>query len=333
MRYRETQIVNQPPNTQRRFPTTAIIAIVLSTLMATGTMAGDKNNHRYSLNQGWEFYWRAFVPTGQPLISHEPLTTQLALPGSWTQLIAEGKPLPPTGFATYRKVLALPETSEPLVLRIPMVYSAYRLFVNGELAAQVGTPGKSEAATREDYGERQVILDTADERVELVFHVSNYHSRNAGFPKTLVLSTHAGINQSLAVELIINSLLTGGFLLIALSQLALFFIRREYIYLLFSLSVGAWALQTLVSEQLLSYAGWHLPLAIARPLDGFTALASAVTYLLFLSTLFSRYIPIRWTRWAALTLLIYVVVAVFFPGMPRSSVSYTHLTLPTKRIV
>jgi len=310
--------VNQPPNSQSRFPTTAIIAILLSTLMLAGTVACEEKNHRYSLNQGWEFYWRAFVPTGQKPISHEPLTTQLALPGSWTQLIAEGKPLPPTGFATYRKVLALPETSERLVLRIPMVYSAYRLFVNGELAAQVGTPGKSETATREDYGERQVILDTADERVELVFHVSNYHSRNAGFPKVPMLGAPNEIKQSLATELITNSVLTGGFLLIALSQLALFFIRREYTYLLFSLSVGAWALQTLLSGQLLSYYGWHVPLSVARPLDGFTALASGVTYLLFLSTLFPRYIPMRWTRWVVLTLVIYGVVAVFFPGMPRS---------------
>ncbi|GHD53776.1 response regulator [Marinobacter persicus] len=286
--------------------------------MWAGPVAGAPQDRLQPLDSGWAFYWREFVPPGQVPEAGKPLTTQLSLPGSWTQLAVSGAPLPPTGYATYRKVLTLPDTAGPMVLRIPMVYSAYRLFVNGELAAQVGTPGTTEAATREDYGERQVILDTAGERVELVFHVSNYHSRNAGFPKVPMLGAPDEIKQSLAAELITNSVLTGGFLLIALFQLALFFIRREYTYLLFSLSVGAWALQTLLSGQLLSYYGWHVPLSVARPLDGFTALASGVTYLLFLSTLFPRYIPMRWTRWVALTLVIYGVVAVFFPGMPRS---------------
>ena len=310
--------MNQPTTKITRRLLAAFILLLMAGVTFAGPVTQSGQEHLQPLNEGWEFYWRQFLPPGQQAAAKAPLATQMELPGSWTQLTSDGTSLPPTGFATYRKVVKLPSSAEQLVLRIPMVYSAYRLFVDGELAAQVGTPGTTEADTREDYGERQVILDNAGEQVELIFHISNYHSRNAGFPKTPVLGTPGEIKQSLAAELIINSVLTGGFLLIALSQLALFFIRREYTYLLFSLSVGAWALQTLLSGQLLSYYGWHLPLAIARPLDGFTALASGVTYLLFLSTLFPRYIPMRWTRWVALTLVIYVAVAVFFPGMPRS---------------
>ncbi|WP_258868967.1 response regulator [Alkalilimnicola ehrlichii] len=208
---------------------------------------------------------------------------------------------------------------EHLVLRIPQVYSAYRLFVDAELVAAVGTVAAAPDEAQPDYGERRVLLTNPGPEIELMFHVSNYSARAAGFPRAIELGTPDAIAHRHALGLISNGALAGGLILIGISQLALFLLRRdETAYLFFGLATAAWGLQTIISGQLLSYAGWHLPIHIARPLDGFSALAAASMSLLFLSALFPRDLPFRYVRWVMLCLVIYVGVALLGSEMARS---------------
>ncbi|MCA1788331.1 MAG: response regulator [Thioalkalivibrio sp.] len=283
------------------------------------SIALDKQNP-VEITGPWEFYWDRFITPGES--PDEPPTQLTALPGSWTQLSVDGARLPPAGHASYRLEIEIgADPPESLVVRIPMVYSAYRLYVDGQLSEQVGEPASSKERARPDYGDRRVRLKDPGETVELVLHVSNFSSRAAGVSKPIEIGTPSAVTGKWAVGLMTTSALAGGLLLFGLSQLVLFVIRRgEPAYLFFGLTVMFWSLQTVLSGQLLDPAGWHIPASIARPIDGLSALATGATYLWFISALFPRQLPFRYTRWAVAPIIIYLGVAVLDPGLTRSQV-------------
>ena len=310
-----------PIRTARHLPWLLLLWLAIPGVAAAAEMRADLHeSDAVELDGPWAFYWDTFLsPHSEP---GRPPSALTRLPQSWTGLSIDGHPLPPTGHASYRLRLDLgPRPPARLTLRVPMVYSAYRLYLDGELVAGVGTPAESPDAARPDYGERRVALVDPGRHVDLLFHVSNYSSRAAGFPKPLEIGTPTAIDSHRAVELMSASALAGGLILIGLSQLILFVIRRrEWTYLFFGLTVALWGVQTVMSGQLLSLAGWHVPVSLARPLDGFTALTAGAAYLLFISSLFPRELPFRYTRWTAVPVVIYLGVTFFGPDLLRSEV-------------
>lgn len=275
-----------------------------------------------TLEGPWTVYWGEFVaPEAFATETQPPPTGDMRLPGGWNQLKQNERPLPATGHATYH--LRLDPQGEPgqLMLRIPMIYSAYHLYVNGEFQGGVGQPGAAPAYAAADYGEHLVWIPPPSEQIELVLHVSNYSSRVGGIPRTPRIGLPDAIIQEQSVEIMSNSALAGGLTLIGLFQLALFLLRRgERAYLYFGLTATIWGVHTLISGQLLSLAGWHVPVEMARTLDGLTALLGGVMYLWFASSLFPRHLPMRYTRWAALLPLLYLPVMVLAPELTRSQV-------------
>ncbi|MCL7751444.1 response regulator [Guyparkeria hydrothermalis] len=272
----------------------------------------------HALEGPWEFHWQTFLSPAEP--RSPPPDARLTLPSSWTQVELDGRYLPPEGHASYRLTLDLGENRpESLLLRVPLVYSSYRLYVDGREVARVGEPAASADAAQPDYGERKVWIDRPGQTIDILLHVSNYSSRVAGIPRAIEIGTPEAVQGLWAIELISTSALAGGLMLIGLSQLILFLIRRrERAYLFFGLTVIFWSLQTTLSAQLLEAMGLHIPIALARPLDGFSALAAGTSYLWFLSALFPRELPPRLTRWVAVPVTVYVLIAVIDPGLTRS---------------
>ncbi|MFI9655002.1 response regulator [Guyparkeria sp. GHLCS8-2] len=267
-----------------------------------------------SLDGPWEFHWNTFLsPADQR--SPTPEAT-VRLPSSWTQIEVDGAPLPPQGHASYRLRLELgDDRPESLLLRVPLIYSAYRLYVDGEEVASVGTPASTQADARPDYGQRTVWIDQPGETIDILLHVSNFSARIAGIPRPIEIGTPEAVQGLWAIELITTSAL----MLIGLSQLILFVIRRrERAYLFFGLTVIFWSIQTTLSAQLLEAMGLHIPIQLARPLDGFSALAAGISYLWFLSALFPRELPPRLVRWTALPVIVYLLIALADPGLVRS---------------
>lgn len=273
------------------------------------------------LSGPWEVYWGQFVPPQALADGSGPgSTARQRLPGSWTRIEHEGKPLPPTGYATYRlRVKIAAPRPDKLMLRVPSIYSTYRLFINGEPAATVGEPGTGPETSIPDYGERLIPIAAPGPEIDLVFHVSNYSSRTAGFARNLQLGTPEGVAARTSLRVVSHAAMAGALVLLGLSQLILFALRRkEKAYLFFGLGVTAWGLQTGLTGQIFTHAGWHLPIWLSRPLDGFTVLASGAMYLLFISALFPRDLPLRYSRWALVIPLIYLGFAFFASDLSRS---------------
>lgn len=302
---------------------TLCLLLCATTMALTGTASHaaelpDEPHGTYALDGPWEFHWQTFLSPGQPRSA--PPDATLNLPSMWTQVELDGRRLPPDGHASYRLQMDLGENPpESLLMRVPLVYSAYRLYVDGKEVAHVGQPAASAGEARPDYGERKVWIDSPGQTIDILLHVSNYSSRSAGIPRAIEIGTPKAVQGLWAIELVSTSALAGGLMLIGLSQLILFLIRRrESAYLFFGLTVMFWSLQTVLSAQLLEAMGLHIPIALARPLDGFSALAAGTSYLWFLSALFPNELPSRLTRWVAVPVIVYVLIAVLDPGLTRS---------------
>src|SRR5690606_40119935 len=97
--------------------------------------------HPLNLAGEWTFYW-------QELLSPEDIRMRAAneriqdrwisLPNSWLGYPIDGRKLDGTGYATFRLVIAIGEhdRNERLALRMPTIFHAYKLWVNGVLLAR-----------------------------------------------------------------------------------------------------------------------------------------------------------------------------------------------------
>src|SRR5476651_1987670 len=90
---------------------------------------------KVSLNGEWDFYWQQFIdPKTAPTRKGELVD----FPFKWNGYMLKGKELPAFGYATYQLTVLLPKNAGPLCLSMPDVYSAYRLFINGDEVASNG---------------------------------------------------------------------------------------------------------------------------------------------------------------------------------------------------
>ncbi len=129
------------------------------------------------LDSGWEFFWSKFLQPGNP----DRISPDLISPaGEWNSLSLHDEKLPGQGFGTYRKIIAH-NPGQDLSLMTGRIYSSYRLYINGRLAAAAGDPGKDSSSTRHNYAPQIVkITNTADNRAEIMLHISNFAHYKGG---------------------------------------------------------------------------------------------------------------------------------------------------------
>ncbi len=125
----------------------------------------------FSLNGDWKFYSSKFI---SPDLSEIPQEFKLIdVPNRWDQ-----SGLPAFGYGSYQLTI-IQNSNVPLALRIPDQFSAYNLFVNGQLLANMGEPGTE--AESEEPGRlfKMVSLAHIDsDTLNVVIHVSNFvHSK------------------------------------------------------------------------------------------------------------------------------------------------------------
>src|SRR5690606_15183161 len=105
------------------------------------------------LHGEWEFYW-------QELLSPADIQLRLAdgktpdrwitLPSAWLGYRIDDQQLKGTGYATFRLTIKLSEQDrhERLALRLPSIFHAYKLWVNGEQLAAVGEVGQDRGSVK-----------------------------------------------------------------------------------------------------------------------------------------------------------------------------------------
>ncbi len=180
-----------------------------------------------------EFYWKKLIdPTtfADPNFLEKP--QMVAIPKSWTTYRIENEKLPAEGFATYRfTILCNPNEKLGLYgIRVPSVFSSYRLWANGELINGVGRVGSNANEHKPQFTHENlpILIDSrSSTQIEIVIQVSNYSHRRAGLFWPLYFSSLESLSNSSRMSDIINLIIIGLILIIGLNHLNMYIFRRK----------------------------------------------------------------------------------------------------------
>jgi two-component system sensor histidine kinase ChiS len=195
----------------------------------------------------WVFYPGELLQPkpGQPLSKENGRL--LKVPGSWDRAIS---PLHPTafGYGTYRLQIVLPlKGVQQYDLRVQIIRTAHRLYIDGNLAGQEGEPGTDSASTKPRVMPYNVNFIPQGDRVELVVAAANFdYGHKGGIFQDIRFGSSDAIERYSMLRFIGNNLLMGFYIVSGIYFLFLFLFRRAnkellYFSLFFWMSFLFWA--------------------------------------------------------------------------------------------
>ncbi len=267
----------------------------------------------------WAFYW-------QELLSPEDIQNRLArggnperwisIPNSWLGDRLDGQRLSGTGYATFRVVIKLGEQDrgERLALRLPAIFHAYKLWVNGELLEEVGVVGRDKSRAIPRLATKLVFFQPEQDSVELVMQVANFHHKRGGITQYIELGGSDGLTVKTHLNIAAEMFITASLLVIGVYHLLLFALRRKdrapLFFGLFTLMFGIRSL--LVGELLLTQWWPNFPWELQFKIEYLILCSSGYIITMYFNCIFPNYVS-RWfhhgTRFVTGALCIVVVAA------------------------
>jgi len=194
----------------------------------------DLSTKLIKLEGNWDFYWKEFV---MPLSAADSLYSfqkYLApLPKPWTKVVLkDGTKCPAQGYGTYRLRINVPNKNEVYGLKIYSIFTAYNIYVNGELLSSMGTIGKSKIESIPKFGTQEISIpvlkhDSSKYQVlDIIIHASNYHHRRAGAQHPIFFGKMNAVVKATKDAIILNLFLIGIILIIGFNHILMYLIRR-----------------------------------------------------------------------------------------------------------
>lgn len=228
------------------------------------------NSVSIPLEGGWRFYWQALLAEEQALIDDKQQmstvsdkneisilgTNQYAvLPHAWLDLPSDNDEPKSYGFATYRLHVKVSDGVERLALRLPVIGSAHRVYINEKLLTEAGIVGSTPQTALPGYRVGVYSFDVPENAstFSIIIHVSNYDSywggiwdqiRLASFEQLYVEQSHLNFRASTIIA---------AFLTIAVFNLIQFSLRtKEMTPLMMALLCLLLALREVGASQILA---------------------------------------------------------------------------------
>ncbi|RED63041.1 ATP-binding protein [Cohnella lupini] len=279
------------------------------------------------LNGEWAFYW-------QELLSPEDIRIRSArdgnhdrwirIPSSWLGYRLDGRQLKGTGFATFRVVIELSEQdrNKRLALRIPTIFHSYKLWVNGDLLAEVGGVGPDKSGVTPHLSTKLVFFQPENKTVELVMQVANFHHKRGGITKYIELGGSDALTVRTHLKIAAEMFITASLLVIGVYNLLLFVQRRKdrapLYFGLFALLFGIRSL--LVGELMITQLFPHFPWELQFKIEYLILCVSGYIITMYFDCIFPNYVS-RWFRLGtrivtgALCLVVAVTPALLYSKM------------------
>lgn len=181
-----------------------------------------------NLDGDWEFYWNEFCAVAKSCLPTEP--EYIFVPDNWNSFVArksDGKSIGGKGYATYRLQIRI-DSKESLSLRFKRIFTAYKLYINGQLYSEVGQVSKSKTDGVPKYEPQIIDLPlSANGILDLQIHVSNYHHRRGGIGETIQIGTKKQMQKLREESLNMSLFLAGSLLIMGLYHFGLFLLRKK----------------------------------------------------------------------------------------------------------
>lgn len=198
------------------------------------------------LDGDWEFYWQQLYEPNDFAAGNTVAPAYIKVPVFWNTQIINGKKLPPFGYATYRLKIKKTVAGGPLGIKLPDPNSAYKLWVNGQLVAAAGRPGRNAKEEDPRLYPAVVLFSGNEAELDVVLQVSNFFHHKAGVWQSIQIGTEKDILEEHEGSLLLDMCLVGAFFILAVYNLFIFFLRRsEYSALIFSFLSLCFSFRTL----------------------------------------------------------------------------------------
>jgi len=193
------------------------------------------NKGEVNLDGEWEFYWQELLEPADFKTKQLPTPYYMDIPRPWEGYMVAEEKLLGDGYATFRLNLHIPDESKIKVYGLevlPMV-TAYKLWVDGELAATNGKVGKNERDTTPQYLAKVVPIQSRGTQMELVLQVVNFQHPKGGFWDSLSFGPFQQIQNKFLLGSWVKLFLIGALTIIGIYYLLIYLYRRQERYTLF----------------------------------------------------------------------------------------------------
>jgi len=175
------------------------------------------------LNGEWAFYPGEWIAPGK-FPSEAPRF--VPVPGVWGDLAD----LEPITHATYRLTFRLPDSVQEFSLHIPEINHAYKLWINGKVAAECGSFGRNGEIQYQKFARStfyRFSKESDARKVVIVLQVAAMESRTGGILREIMIGSPAKITDHMELTLIFGAFLFGSLLIIGLYHINFFIYYRE----------------------------------------------------------------------------------------------------------
>ncbi|WP_276357935.1 sensor histidine kinase [Cohnella caldifontis] len=181
-----------------------------------------------NLDGEWAFYWNNLLTPELLHAGSGHIPAEYAeVPAEWSFVRQPG--VSNQGHATYLLNLRLDErdANRVMAIHMPGVASAYRLWINGALAADNGTVGTSRMEMSPKKYAKVVTFVPRSPDIELVLQVSNYVQRKGGLTERILFGYENRISAERDKRTAQEFAVFGGLLLMGIYHFGLYAFRRS----------------------------------------------------------------------------------------------------------
>jgi adenylate cyclase len=246
------------------------------------------------LNGEWRLYWGALLEPGMTIHPAAFSPQYFNFPGSWNDLVEDGKKVGAEGFATFALDVILPDSSQLLGLKSRSVNTAWRVWVDDRELGGAGKVGENAESMVPASLPRIFAFQPQGKEVRITVQVSNFYHRKGGFWWPLQLGLHDQIQKDRESGLAIDLFLLGALLIMGFYHLGLYMLRPKdtstLFFGIFCLLVGSRMLfiNENFSAELFPWLSW----AIAKKTEYVITFLLTPFFFFFLNKLYPKEFPI-----------------------------------------
>lgn len=263
-----------------------------------------------ALDGEWEFYYNKLL---SPLDLKQQQRQYYTFPSTWENVNLNNQSYSSFGYATYRLVIIKDNNTPYLALRIPDMYSAYKMWINGKEFSNNGKVGTTKSTTTPFWLSSTKILNTKSDTVEIVLQIANFRHSKGGISKSIILGEVTSMLHQRELSVTFDVFMTGSIIIAGLFFLGLYFFgQHDKAMFYFALFCVAYCYRVIgYGNQYLHHIFPDYPWLIAIRLEYITMFLSALFFIEFLKYVFPKennYIVIRVFEITGLILLIFTLV-------------------------
>ena len=180
-----------------------------------------------NINGDWEIFWGVVRTPKQLEDLNNEETNIVSVPGNWEKMVKRYPQYKKQGASTYRVRVKLPENHPPLAIRFHRIYSAHKVFIDGQELGEVGKVASNPEEAQMNIHRKIWVLPNQGHEFELVLQVSNYNWHWGGIWRDILIGPVETLMAKRSRSLAHDLTLFGVTFVMGLYHIGLFLLRRK----------------------------------------------------------------------------------------------------------